>query len=142
MAITALALLMLSFVSAGTAIGFIILCLAVLGFGFGIFSSPNMNAIMSSVEQRYYGVASGSVGTMRLLGQMLSLGITTLIFGLLIGRVRITPAQHPAFVASVHYALLVFFGLCLLGIYFSLSRGQLRKEEGSSGQGVEGSRGG
>lgn len=130
MAITAFALLMLSFVSAGTAIGFIILCLAVLGFGFGIFSSPNMNAIMSSVEQRFYGVASGSVGTMRLLGQMLSLGVTTLIFGLLIGRVRITPEQHPAFVASVHYALLVFFGLCLLGIYFSLSRGKLRKEDG------------
>jgi len=77
---------------------------------------------------------------MRLLGQMLSLGITTLIFGLLIGKVRITPEHHPAFVASVHYALLVFFGLCLLGIYFSMSRGQLREGEGSRGRGVEGSR--
>jgi EmrB/QacA subfamily drug resistance transporter len=129
MAVTALALLMLSFVGAATATGFIILCLAVLGLGFGIFSSPNMNAIMSSVDQRYYGVASGAVGTMRLLGQMLSLGIATLMFGLLIGRVRITPEQHPAFIASVQYAVLVFFGLCLLGIYFSMSRGQLRNGE-------------
>jgi EmrB/QacA subfamily drug resistance transporter len=138
MAITAGALLMLSRVGADTGMGFIILCLTVLGVGFGIFSSPNMNAIMSSVESQHYGVASGAVGTARLLGQMLSLGVATLMFGLLLGRVQVTPEQHPAFIASVHYALLVFFGLCLTGIYFSLSRGQLRKEEGARGQGVKG----
>jgi len=100
----------------------------VLGFGFALFSSPNMNAIMSSVEKRYYGVASGSVATMRLLGQMLSLGTVTLVFALVIGRVQITPVLHPVFLASVHYALFIFFGLCLCGIYFSFSRGQLRKK--------------
>jgi hypothetical protein len=86
-----------------------------------------MNAIMSSVEKRYYGVASGSVATMRLLGQMLSLGIVTLMFALMIGRVQITPERHPAFLMSVRYALFVFVGLCLCGIYFSFSRGQLRE---------------
>jgi hypothetical protein len=89
-----------------------------------------MNAIMSSVEPRHYGIASGSVGTMRLLGQMVSLAVVTLIFGLLIGRVQVTPEHHPDFIASVRCALLVFFGLCLTGIYFSLSRGQLRNGEG------------
>jgi MFS family permease len=133
MAITAVALLMLSFVGAATGLGFIVGCLAVLGFGFGVFSSPNMNAIMSSVEPRHYGIASGSVGTMRLLGQMLSLAVATLIFGLLLGRVQVTPEHHPDFIASVRCALLVFFGLCLTGIYFSLSRGSLRKGEGSRG---------
>jgi hypothetical protein len=100
-----------------------------LGFGFALFSSPNMNAIMSSVEKRYYGVAAGSVATMRLLGQMLSLGTVTLVFALVIGRVQITPDLHPAFLASVRYALFVFFGLCLCGIYFSFSRGSLRSGE-------------
>jgi len=142
MAITAAALLLLSFVGGATGMGFIVFCLAVLGFGFGIFSSPNMNAIMSSVEPRHYGIASGSVGTMRLLGQMLSLAVATLIFGLLLGRVQVTPEHHPAFIASVRCALLVFFGLCLTGIYFSLSRGSLRKGEGSRGRGVKGPRGG
>jgi hypothetical protein len=96
---------------------------------------------MSSVASQHYGVASGAVGTARLLGQMLSLGVATLMFGLLLGRVQVTPEQHPAFIASVHYALLVFFGLCLTGIYFSLSRGSLRKGEGSRGRGVKGSGG-
>ena len=126
MGVTALALLLLSRIGAATPLWAIVACLAILGFGFALFSSPNMNAIMSSVEKRHYGVASGSVATMRLLGQTLSLGIVTLLFGLLIGRAQITPEHHPAFILSARYALLIFFALCLGGIYFSFSRGQLR----------------
>jgi hypothetical protein len=133
MGITAAALLMLTRVGPGTAIGHIVLSLMIMGFGFALFSSPNMNAIMSSVEARYYGVASGSVGTMRLLGQMLSLAIATLMFALLIGREQITPGQHPAFLMSVRYALFIFFGLCLGAIYFSFSRGRLRSSEPEAG---------
>jgi MFS family permease len=128
MGVTALALVLLTRIGAATGLGIIVACLMILGFGFALFSSPNMNAIMSSVEKRYYGVASGSVATMRLLGQMLSLGIVTLMFALMIGRVQITPEQHPAFLLSVRYALFIFFGLCLCGIYFSFSRGQLREK--------------
>jgi EmrB/QacA subfamily drug resistance transporter len=133
MGITAAALLMLSQIDGGTSIGFIVVSLMVMGFGFALFSSPNMNAIMSSVATRYYGVASGSVGTMRLLGQMLSLGIATVMFALLIGREQITPEQHPAFLMSMRYALFIFFGLCLCAIYFSFSRGRLRSSETEAG---------
>jgi EmrB/QacA subfamily drug resistance transporter len=126
MGITALALLLLTRFDAGTSLGSIIACLMILGFGFALFSSPNMNAIMSSVEKRYFGVASGSVATMRLLGQMISLGIVTLIFALLIGREPITPERHAAFLESVRWALLIFCGLCVCGVYFSFSRGKLR----------------
>ncbi|MGE5257019.1 MAG: MFS transporter [Hyphomicrobiales bacterium] len=128
MGITALALLMLTGIGVGTSIGFIVASLMIMGFGFALFSSPNMNAIMGSVEKRYYGVASGSVGTIRLLGQMLSMGIATVMFALLIGREQITPEQYPAFLMSVHHALFIFFGLCLCAIYFSLSSGQLREK--------------
>jgi len=62
--------------------------LMLLGFGFALFSSLNMNAIMGSFERRFYGIASGSVGTTRLLRQILSMEIVTLIFALLIGRIR------------------------------------------------------
>jgi EmrB/QacA subfamily drug resistance transporter len=132
MGITALALLLLTGIDAGTRMEIIVAGLMVLGFGFALFSSPNMNAIMSSVEKRYYGVASGSVATMRLLGQMLSLGIVTLMFALLIGQAQITPELHPVFLISVRYALFTFFGLCLGGIYFSFSRGQLRNPGGEA----------
>ncbi len=125
MAITAAGLLLLGTVSADTSTAFIVGCLTVLGFGFGLFSSPNMNAIMGSVARRHYGIASGSVGTMRLLGQILSMAIATLMFALFIGRAQITPELQPAFVHSVRMALWVFSGLCLCGVYFSLSRGRL-----------------
>ena len=102
MALTAVGLLMLTFLSAVTPFPYIIAALLLLGVGFGLFSSPNMNAIMGSAEKKLYGVASAIVATMRTLGQMLSLGIALLIFSVVIGRVQITPAgggrvshQHP-----------------------------------------------
>ena len=127
MAITASGLILLSMVRENTGLAPIVCCLMLLGFGFALFSSPNMNAIMSSVERKFYGIASGSVGTMRLLGQMLSMGIVTLIFALLIGRVQITTEYHPVFVKSFRLVLVLSSMLCTGGIYLSLSRGKLRK---------------
>jgi EmrB/QacA subfamily drug resistance transporter len=127
MVLTMFGLVLLAFIGNDTVLIFIIVSLMILGFGFALFSSPNMNAIMGSVDQRFYGIASGSVGTMRLLGQMLSMGIATLIFALFIGRAQIAPEYYPALIKSVRVALLVFAGLCGVGIYFSLYRGQLRK---------------
>ena len=128
MALTATGLILLGVIGQETSVGYIVACLLLLGFGFALFSSPNMNAIMSSVDKRFYGIASGSVGTMRLLGQMLSMGIATLIFALLIGRVQITEAHFPAFIRSVRVALGVSTLLCVAGIFFSLIRGRLHAE--------------
>jgi hypothetical protein len=91
-----------------------------LGFGLSVFSSPNTNAIMSSVEKRLYGVASSTLGTMRLTGQMLSLGITMIIFAVFIGRVEIVPEVYSALTGSINIAFIVFSGLCLVGILASL----------------------
>lgn len=125
MAITGVGLFFMSFIDENTDLKVIAGCLMLLGFGFALFSSPNMNAIMGSVEKRLYGTASGSVGTMRLLGQMLSMGIVTLIFALMIGRVQITSEYYPAFITSFRLALLIFAVLCTGGIFLSLSRGKL-----------------
>lgn len=126
MGLTAAALVLLTFVTKNTTVMYIIISLLLLGIGFGIFSSPNMNAIMSSVEKRFYGIASGAVGTMRLLGQMFSMGIVTLLFALFIGRAQITEAYYPAFIECVKVAFIIFSVLCFIGIFFSLVRGKLR----------------
>ena len=73
MAFTVLGLILLAFLGEGTTLAFIVAALIILGFGFALFSSPNTNAIISSVDRRLYGVASGTLGTMRLSGQMLSM---------------------------------------------------------------------
>jgi len=126
MALTAAGLFLLVFLTETTSLWYLIICLIVLGAGFGLFSSPNTNAIMSSVEKRNYGVASGMVGTMRLLGQMLSMGVAMLLFAVIIGPVEITPAYYPQFMASLHVGFILFAILCTVGIFFSLVRGKMR----------------
>ena len=129
MGLTALGLVLLIVLNAHTTLVYIVASLMILGFGFALFSSPNMNAIMSSVDKRFYGIASASVGTMRLLGQMLSMGIVILIFALYIGRAQITPQSHEMLIKSVRVAFIVFSCCCAGGIFFSLYRGRLRPDE-------------
>ena len=87
--------------------------------------SPNTNAVMSSVEKRFLGVASGTLGTMRLTGMMFSMGITMLVFALYIGKVEITPEYYVQFLKSVRVIFVIFTVLCLSGIFASLARGKV-----------------
>ena len=92
MALTAVGLFLLALVQRDTSLPSIVTSLVILGFGFALFSSPNTNAVMSSVESKYYGIASSTLGTMRLIGQMLSMGIAMLVFAVYLGKAAITPA--------------------------------------------------
>ena len=126
MGLTTIGLSLLIFLGQNTAIGFILVSLAILGFGFALFSSPNTNAIMSSVNKRYYGVASAILATMRQIGMTLSMGIAMLIFALFIGRVEITTEYYPSFLAGMKVAFVISAALCFGGIFASLARGRLR----------------
>ena len=126
MATTTLGLIFFSFIGLETSQIFLVVGLMVLGLGTAFFSSPNTNAIMGSVDRRFYGIASGSVGTMRLLGMMVSMGIVTLLFTLFLGRVQITPEQFPVFLKSLRAAFRIFTLLCVGGTFASLIRGDIR----------------
>ncbi len=126
MGITSAGLFLLFFLETNTPVSFIVSSLCVLGFGFALFSSPNTNAIMSSVESRLYGVASSMLATMRLLGQMFSMGIAMIIFATYLGRTEITPAFYPYLLKSIQVAFLIFSLLCIIGIFASLTRGNVR----------------
>jgi EmrB/QacA subfamily drug resistance transporter len=128
MAILAAGLLLLTLIGPDTPVVLLAAVLALLGFGFALFSSPNVNAIMSSVEKKYLGIASGTLGTMRLVGQMLSMGIATMVIALYVGRVQITPDQYGQLLVATKIGFLVFAALSIIGIFFSLSRGALRTE--------------
>jgi EmrB/QacA subfamily drug resistance transporter len=125
MILTTLGLFLFTFIHKDTSLTRIIGNLVILGLGFALFSSPNTNAIMGSVEKRFYGIASGAVGTMRLLGMMISMGVATLTFALWIGRVRITTASSPDFMTSLRVAFTIFALLCFCGIFASMVRGHL-----------------
>jgi len=105
----------------------IIASLMFMGLGFALFSSPNTNAIMSSVDRCDYGVASGMVSTMRLIGQMLSNGIALVVFSVIMGHTEVSAGQ-PGLMKSIQVAFAIFAVLCVVGLGFSLARGNLRKK--------------
>ena len=126
MAVTALSLFVFAGIDSTTTINLIVANLMFLGFGLGLFSSPNTNAIMSSVERKFFGIASATVATMRLIGQILSMALVMLVFSIIMGRVEITPEYYPLFIKSAKLAFTIFSLLCFVGIFASLGRGKLR----------------
>ncbi len=134
MAVTALGLFCLALITETTPVTFIVASLAVLGLGFALFSSPNTNAIMSSVSREALGIASATVATSRQIGMILSLGIAMTIFSVIIGRVQISPENHVQLMASVQVAFGIFAVLCVAGIYFSMARGKVREKNGEAGE--------
>jgi MFS family permease len=127
MVMTAIGLVMLAFLNGISSTIYLVAALVITGLGFGLFSSPNTNAIMSAVEKRYYGSASGSIATMRVLGQMSSMILVTLVFALIIGQVEIQPANYASLQKAIHLCFVIAATLCIPGFIFSLIRGQMHK---------------
>lgn len=125
MALTAVGLAGFALLSPHTPLTLIGANLVLLGFGFSIFSSPNMSAIMGSVQKRHYGIAAGAVATMRLIGQMLSMAAATLVLSIYLGSRSIEPGTYPLFLASMKTVLSLFSVMCLVGVYFSMRRGKI-----------------
>jgi MFS family permease len=82
--------------------------LAIYGFGIGLFTSPNSNAVMGSVVRKSLGVAAGTMGTMRTGGMMVSMGIMMILFSMYIGQAEITPTYYPQFLTSVRVGFIIF----------------------------------
>jgi len=129
MSISVLGVLLFSGIDPATPMGLIIANLVLLGTGFALFSSPNMSAMMGAVEKRQYGLASGLVATMRLLGQMSSMAVATVVLALLVGREAIGPDNYDRFLLSVRTVFIISASLCAVGVYFSFARGSMRAEK-------------
>jgi len=117
MAITAVALVLFTFITEKTGILVTVANLALLGLGIAAFSSPNTNAVMSSVENKFYGIASATLGTMRLAGQMLSMALATFMLNHYLGKIKISPSTYPLFTHCMNRTFVLFCLLCVIGIF-------------------------
>ena len=119
---------------------FLLLSQALLGFGIGLFSSPNQSAIMSSVEKKQLGIASGTLSTMRVTGQSISIVLLSSILAAFImpsllnailskQQITISPELHANFMEGLITALIVTIIICLLGALCSSIRGSGRKKD-------------
>lgn len=117
---------MLAFLDANTNIGIIVGILIWVGLGFALFSSPNMNTIMSSVQRSQYGQASGLAASMRVFGQIISMSIVTLLFSVFFGDRSIEAVPHEVFLRAMRLGFIIFSLIGIPGIYFSYFRGNVK----------------
>ena len=125
MTLTAIGLGLLATLDANSSVSTVIAFLCITGFGFSFFSSPNANAIMGSVDMRQYGAAGGAVATVRIIGQMASMAVVSMVFVLTLGAVQITPDIYPELGGAIRLSFSVAAVMCVIGIYFSYSRGKV-----------------
>jgi MFS family permease len=131
MAIIAAGLVMLSQLPAHPVMPELVGELVIVGVGMAAFSSPNTSAVMGSVPRAQLGVASGMLGTMRFLGQALSIGVlgalATSRLGaggqavLLTGQAQGTTAAL-AYVSGYHLAMMAGAAIAVVGAIASLTR--------------------
>jgi MFS family permease len=122
MSLCAASLVMFAFVSEETPLPYIIGALLLVGLGFGIFSSPNTNVIMSSVGKDNFGMAASVQSTARTFGQVICLAIITIIMNAVIGNKAIEDAPAADIVFDMHISFAVVACICVVGIFFSLKR--------------------
>lgn len=127
MLLTMIGLVMLAFLNGINSTAYLVVALITTGAGFSLFSPPNTNAIMGSVEKRYYGSAAGSIGTMRTLGQMNSMVLVTLVFALIIGQVEIQPDNYADLQKAITLCFSLAAMLCLPGMALSYARGKIHQ---------------
>lgn len=114
-------LALLGFLTAATSLAWVLAAQAPLGLGFALFASPNNKAVMSSVDRTRYGVASAVLGTMRLVGQVSSMGLASVILAHYVGGAPVSPEVYPELLAGITAAFPIFAGLCLVGTLASWS---------------------
>ena len=120
MGLGTVSLILFSFLNEATSLEFLIMAMIIYGIGFGLFSPPNTNVIMSSVPPKDTSVASAAVATMRTVGQAMSLGILTLVFAFVMGNVPIVEQYYPLLISSCQITCIICVVLCIASVLASL----------------------
>lgn len=76
------------------------------GFGFAMFSSPNMKIIMTSIDKTRSSIASALAAEMRNLGMIISMLIVTLFLSSIMGNAQISIDTADRFLSVIHYSMI------------------------------------
>ena len=120
MSIATVTLVILVFLDAQTPIYLIVIAMILQGIGMGLFTTPNTNAIMSSVPPNETPNASAAQSAMRTIGQTMSLGLLTLVFAWIMGNLKLSSAYANLIVQSSQLISLICTILCIIAIFASL----------------------
>lgn len=122
MGLITIGLFLLSGLTKDSSLPHVALILVLVGVGFAMFSSPNVNIIMGSVSRKLSGLASATTGTARQIGQSMSMAITSLIVHHYMGDHELTVETAGMFPPAMRTGFLLFAAICFVGIYTSASK--------------------
>lgn len=114
----------------------IMLRLAPIGIGFGLFQSPNNSAIMGTAPRERLGIASGLLSLSRTLGQSTGLPLMGVVFSAFAVRASrgglpagadITSASPAALTSAIHGTYLVGAGVISLALLLAVIAYRLNK---------------
>ena len=120
MSIATVTLVILIFLDANTPLYLIVIAMVMQGIGMGLFTSPNTNAIMSSVPPKETPNASAAQSAMRTIGQTMSLGLLTLIFAWVMGSLKLSAQYAGMIVQASQLICIICTAICFIAIFASL----------------------
>ena len=120
MTIATVTLVILIFLDAQTPIYLIVIAMVLQGIGMGLFTSPNTNAIMSSVPPNETPNASAAQSAMRTIGQTMSLGLLTLVFAWVMGSLELSSQYADLIVQSSQIVCIICTIICIIAVFASL----------------------
>lgn len=120
MFIAIFAFVLLSFLNADTPLYVVVLAMVLQALGMGLFSSPNMNAVMSSVSKKDVSHASGSQITMRAVGQTMRMALLTLVFSWVMGSLEISAQYAPMVVEASQIICMISALACAFAVIVSV----------------------
>jgi predicted MFS family arabinose efflux permease len=126
--IVACGLLVLSCMNAQTSVTYITSSFLLIGIGFGLFSTPNNNAIMGAAKSHEVGAASASMNLARTIGNLLGMSLVNLMVHFYLGNAQFTPEQNPALIKTVEMALNMSLAFVVVACVISVLRGKSRSD--------------
>ena len=120
MSIATVTLIILVFLDSSTPLYLIVVAMILQGIGMGMFTTPNTNAIMSSVPPNEAPNASAAQSAMRTIGQTLSLGLLTLVFAWFMGSLKLSSKYSALIVHSSQLICIICTIICIIAVFASL----------------------
>ncbi len=123
--IASVSILSLGFLSSESGFIDVVLRLALLGLGMGLFQAPNNSIIMGSLPKEQLGIAAGTLGTMRNMGMVIGVAVSGAVFS---NRYVYYGGIENSFLPAFHDTYIVSAVVCGIAVLTSLIRSGRRSK--------------
>jgi len=118
--LTFISYLLLVGISADIPLTVILISLALGGLGAALFQPSMANLTIGTLPREKYGFGSGSIETMRLVGNTISMALVTMVIGAFSVPKVVTPENPSELLGAEKYLFSVYAGLCIVTLVIVL----------------------